>query len=402
MLTEPQKSKVLFLRLFYSENKEGRRCDFVEEHASGTPLTTGDRYLVKLLEFLHLWELGKDGGVHQPVITDYEGQLAKMYLYLTFSCPNRCWFCYADGGKRTCREMPAEDFARIIREGVDAGFESIVLLGGEPLVYSGFPQLVREIRNMDRGKTRIILRSSLSLPLSDELLGQICETFDRIVTSLDGDEQRHDSIRGIGKYARTMDNLRRGIALGKAEFSVNSVMSADDFSGEQGKHVRDLCDDLGIGRLTIQSPVPLGRAREYEGRRLYWKKTDDPLGLKAQELFRTSCGLGHNLYIEPDGKTYPCYAWCSPEHQLGDLSRESLAQLLSRKELLAVMNHGVDTNRKCKNCEVRYLCGGKCKIYVKDKHDIDSPDFDCEEKKAAILKDAETYSRFLYQTEKGE
>ena len=28
--------------------------------------------------------------------------------------------------------------------------------------------------------------------------------------------------------------------------------------------------------------------------------------------------------------------------------------------------------------------------------------FDCEEKKAAILKAAETYSRFLYQTEKGE
>jgi uncharacterized protein len=374
----------------------------MEERTAGAGLTTGDRYLIKLLEFLHLWELGRDGGVHQPVITEYEGQLAKMYLYLTFSCPNRCWFCYADGGRRTSREMPAEDFARIVREGVEAGFESVVLLGGEPLVYSGFSQLISEIQHISRGKTCIILRSSLSLPVSDELLGEICGTFDRIVTSLDGNEERHDSIRGKGRYARTLDNLRRGIALGKAEFSVNSVMSKEDFSGEQGEHIRKLCDELGISRLTIQSPVPLGRARDHQEPRLYWKKTDDPLGLKAQELFRTSCGLGHNLYIEPDGKTYPCYAWCSPEHQLGDLSAESVAQLLSRRKLLEIMNHGVDTNRKCKTCEVRYLCGGKCKIYVRDKHDIDSPDFDCAERKAAILKAAETYSRFLNNTGKGE
>ena len=374
----------------------------MEEQKAGAGLTTGDRYLVQLLDYLRLWELGKDGGVHQPVITDYEGQLAKMYLYLTFSCPNRCWFCYADGGRRTCSELSPGDFARIVRQGVEAGFESVVLLGGEPLVYSGFSQLIREIQSIDRGKTQIVLRSSLSMPLSDELLVQICNTFDRIVTSIDGNEERHDSIRGKGRYACTLDNLRRGIALGKAEFSVNSVMSTEDFSGEQGKHVRALCDELGITRLTIQSPVPLGRAQDHQGRRLYWKKTDDPLGLKGQELFKTSCGLGHNLYIEPDGKTYPCYAWCSPEHQLGDLSRESVAQLLSRRELLEIMNHGVDTNRKCKTCEVRYLCGGKCKIYVNDKHDIDSPDFDCAEKKAAILKEAETYSRFLFGAEKGE
>jgi hypothetical protein len=39
---------------------------------------------------------------------------------------------------------------------------------------------------------------------------------------------------------------------------------------------------------------------------------------------------------------------------------------------------------------------------VKDKHDIDSPDFDCAEKKAAILREAETYSRFLNNAGKGE
>ena len=352
-----------------------------------TGLTKEDRGIIKMLEYIQLWNMGKDGRVHQPVFNDYQGQLGKMYLYLTFSCPNSCPFCYANAGKRTCVELSADEFSKIISDGIEAGFESIVLLGGEPLVYSGFTSLLLKLKHMDHSQTRITLRSSLSLPMSDELLSDICETFDSIVTSIDGDEERHDSIRGEGRYARTIDNLRRGTAIGKASFGVNSVMSMEDFSGPQGEHVKQICEELGISKLTIQSPVPLGRADNNGTERLYWKKTDDPLGLRGQTKFRSSCGLGHNLYIEPDGKTFPCYAWCLPEHQLGDLSRESLGELLDRKQLLEIMNHGVDTNRKCQNCEVRYLCGGKCKIYVNDKHDIDSPDFDCSEKKAGILRE---------------
>lgn len=99
-----------------------------------------------------------------------------------------------------------------------------------------------------------------------------------------------------------------------------------------------------------------------------------------------SCGLGHNLYMQPDGSVYPCYAWCSREHRHGDLSRESLADVLERGGLLAIANSGVDTNEECRTCEVRYLCGGTCKAYVRDKHDLNSGDFDCAEIKSGILR----------------
>ena len=59
---------------------------------------------------------------------------------------------------------------------------------------------------------------------------------------------------------------------------------------------------------------------------------------------------------------------------------------LERGGLLAIANSGVDTNEECRTCEMRYLCGGTCKAYVRDKHDLNSGDFDCAEIKSGILR----------------
>ena len=105
---------------------------------------------------------------------------------------------------------------------------------------------------------------------------------------------------------------------------------------------------------------------------------------------RFSCGLGQNLYVEPNGDAYPCYAWCEKEKLLGNLGQITLFELLSKGELYEYCRHNVDTNEKCKTCEVRYLCGGICKAWVKDKHNIDSGDFDCTARKEYFLRIVET------------
>ena len=104
---------------------------------------------------------------------------------------------------------------------------------------------------------------------------------------------------------------------------------------------------------------------------------------------RRSCGLGQNLYVRPDGSAWPCYAWCAPDKKLGDLARESLGAMLARGELYEYCRHDVDTNEKCRSCEVRYLCGGICRAWVNDRENVDSGDFDCADRKAYFLRLAE-------------
>ncbi len=208
-----------------------------------------------------------------------------------------------------------------------------------------------------------------------------CEVFDEITVSLDGDEQTNDAVRGKGSWKIVTENVKNAIGMG-GRISIAAVMSREQGEGKPGESLKTFCDQLGIRKLVINSPVPMGRARNFRVPYYEWRsdmKQGDSVRMKY------SCGLGTSLYVQPDGSVYPCYAWCEKEHLLGDLSKESLQDILDRKELLDIINSGVDTNKKCRECEVRYFCGGLCKIWVNDHSDIDSGDFDCTQTKESIL-----------------
>lgn len=323
-----------------------------------------------------------DGKVWQPVLTGLDGILNKFYMYLTFDCPLRCSFCFAEGGERKGGEMAPETLAGIVRQAVSAGFRSIVFTGGEPLVYREIDRLMCLLSGTDRQRSRFDLRTSFGFEIPEARMRTLCCLFDRITVSVDGNEQSHDAVRGRGRYRQTLDNLRRAQAVGGARIGIHAVLTKEQFSSEPGRALIRLTDELGIDDLTVTSPFPMGRGSDTHAQLFKWVKNKDRTPVPEMK-FR--CGLGNNLYMQPDGKLFPCYAWCEPEHRLGDLSAESLPDVLARGELLKYANTGVDTNVKCRSCEVRYFCGGKCKIFVRDHRDINSGDFDCESTKKHLL-----------------
>ena len=315
-----------------------------------------------------------------------EENLNKLYLHLTFSCPLRCPHCYARGGERKSAELPPERHAEILREAADAGFEAAVLTGGEPLAYSGFDALCGALRRMDRKGMRLVLRSSFGFEIGESRLCMVCETFDEIVVSVDGDRETHDARRGEGAYSRTVANLRRAAAYAAEKLSLAATLDRSGCEGPAGQSVSALARELGIPRVRFRPVLPLGRAAETaagEGARpLCGEETEGPESFRL----RHTCGLGQNLYVEPDGSAFPCYAWCAPEKTLGSLAGESLRALLDRGDLFEYCRHDVDTNEKCRGCEVRYLCGGICKAWFRDRQNPDSGDFDCNGRRQYYLR----------------
>ncbi len=317
-----------------------------------------------------------------------ENALNKLYLHLTFDCPLHCSHCYAEGGHRKTKELSPERFAEIIREAADRCFASAVITGGEPLVYPGFDEFCSLLSETDRKGMKLILRTSFGFPIPTARLRMIFDLFDEVMVSVDGDRVTHDLRRGSGQYDRTLANLEAAVLLGaSAKLGIAAVLSRREAEGPAGESIRDLADRLGIRKVSFRPLLPLGRAAG---------TAPDPWQFCSDETIRTdrfqirhSCGLGQNLYIEPDGTAYPCYAWSGPEKKLGDLSRESLGTLLDRGGLYDYCRHDVDTNKKCRSCEVRYLCGGICKALVRERTDPDSGDFDCDTRKAYFLRMAE-------------
>ena len=208
-------------------------------------------------------------------------------------------------------------------------------------------------------------------------------TFDEVVVSVDGDRQTHDARRGPGRYDLTVANLEVLTRMDYAhKLSFAATFSQGDANGAPARAVQELAARLNVPKVRVRPVLPLGRAA---GTIAVWQPC--LCGSDDAEVpgVRHTCGLGQNLYVEPDGTAYPCYAWCAPSTLFGDLSKEGIDELLARGELHAYCAHDVDANERCHTCEVRYLCGGMCRAWVADREKVDSGAFDCASRKARLV-----------------
>ena len=87
-----------------------------------------------------------------------------------------------------------------------------------------------------------------------------------------------------------------------------------------------------------------------------------------------TCGLGMNLYVDPEGECYPCYTLVGDRHKLGNALEEGLPAILARNNAYRLVT--VDSNTRCSQCDLRYLCGGFCRAWG-STDDPDGPPRDC-------------------------
>jgi uncharacterized protein len=306
----------------------------------------------------------------------------KLYLHITFDCPLRCSHCYASVKDKSMNEMTSDAALRIISEAQQALFRAVVITGGEPLIHSEIDRFLSGVKQIKLKGMRLILRTSLGFDIEKERLRAVCEAFPEIVVSIDGDEESHDTRRGVGRYAKTVANLKSISEMGYiCRVSVCATLSKAQRDGKEGAAVDALCERLGITHIRFRGVLPLGRASDATPDESL--TCIDESETKRPFRPRLTCGLGQNLYIEPDGSAYPCYAWCGEDKKLGNAVLDGLNAILQSEAFHELSRHDVDTNEKCKTCEVRYFCGGICKAWAQNKNHIDSGEFDCESRKAA-------------------
>jgi len=304
-------------------------------------------------------------------------RLNNLYLHLTWRCQLRCTHCYAraDAHGRGQSDLPLSAVERLLSEARAAGFRQVELTGGEPLLYRDRIALMDVLaRARQRGSTMdLVLRSNLSLPLDVETLRRIALAVDRLFVSLDGDKTTHDARRGPGSYAAVVRNLETyrsctaGLS-GAAKISLAATISPADSRGAPGQVVRDLAQRLGIDQVRFRRLLPLGRAADSSEPPTLESlaETADPMGL-IEAGFRpfAICGLGQNLHVEVSGDAFPCYAHNGPQERLGNVVSEGLNEIIEKPAFTALLADTVDTRPRCRQCHVRYLCGGGCGAFCR-------------------------------------
>jgi uncharacterized protein len=337
------------------------------------------------------------------------GLLNNLYLHLTFRCQLECRHCYArsDAHGHEQPDLPVPALARLLREAKECGFRQVVLTGGEPLIHADRAALLDVLiaARAWAAPMNLVLRTNLALPLSPDVLRRVALAVDQVVVSLDGDEAMHDARRGEGSYAATLCNLEAYARIvetvpGAGELSLAAVLRAADATGPEGDSVRALAQRLGVRRTRFRPLLPLGRAADWDE-----TPTSEALGAHADPMdlitagFRpvASCGLGQNLYVEPSGESFPCYACHQPAACLGNVIERGLAGILGSPAFRGLCQYTVDTNPKCRECELRYLCGGACRAWggALTERDLDASPPECLGLRARVAGLAYAARRFL-------
>lgn len=275
----------------------------------------------------------------------------------------------------------------------------------------------------------LVLRTNFAMPLNDDDLRLIASAFDQVVASVDGTESTHDARRGQGTHAaivRNLENYQRIArrspenagngssetrrspplydeldALPYAELSLGCVMPAADIQSAAGDAVRRLAHRLCIRRIRFRPLLPLGRAADWEE-----PPQSEALGAHATPLeliedgFHpvASCGLGQNLYVEPSGESFPCYAYHQTHSFLGNVVDQGLPVVLRSERFRDLSKHTVDTNPKCRVCDLRYLCGGACRAWggAACQYNLDAPPPECSGLRARAAKLLAAATEYLH------
>jgi uncharacterized protein len=155
---------------------------------------------------------------------------------------------------------------------------------------------------------------------------------------------------------------------------ITAVLTANQMGGAAGDAVRSLGRELGV-RVRFKSVLPIGRGADLSLRPAFYSSLDDSVEAVAYGARATAtCGLGMNLYVGSDGECYPCYAVMGARHDLGNVLQDGLAAVLARND--AYRDVTVDSNRRCRRCALRYLCGGFCRAWGATE-DPGDPPVDC-------------------------
>ncbi|MCK4717811.1 MAG: radical SAM protein [Thermoplasmata archaeon] len=390
--------------------------DYVERIRQGETLEELAGTLAKELNivepeaFARIYELldtmGKRGmismhqrtGLHPPSF---------VFIEVTRKCVYPCRTCVLSAGKPLENELTYAEIKDVIDQSAEMDAQSIVLTGGDPMTHPDIMDILAYIR--EKGRTPGL--SSSLLNLTDENAQRLKEMGAAVQVSIDGTtEEVDDWNRGPGAFNTSLKGID---LLNKYGVPWRLAFSITTKNVEQVEGICDMAKDLGAFQVALRKVKWVGRATNIERdelepgaeimadiyKKLYrkslaYKKDGEKFEINAkynsvlfsgrgQHPLELNCGMGRNtMHIRSDGVILPCSVFSEfPDYYLGNVRKDRLLDIWhSSVRLEKLRRLTVDNIESCKECDIRYLCGGACRAEALVGHgDFMGECGDCED-----------------------
>ncbi|BBB89865.1 MAG TPA: radical SAM protein [Methylomusa anaerophila] len=283
-------------------------------------------------------------------------KLEFLWLELTSSCNNKCLHCYSSSGPTIKNDLvPHERWLSLIAEARQAGADAIQFIGGEPLMYPAWKELVTKAYQEKYDVIEIFSNATL---INDSCIEFFKKHNVSIATTIYASKPEvHDMVtQHAGSFTKTLTAIRKIIAAGIPLRLASIIMKANEHEAENIMH---LYEELGLEASPPDVVRPTGRGDDKDLLPTTFKKnpikppfyTDLDTFLAAQ--IRHAC-LHGKIAVTSSGDVIPCIF--ARQQVCGNILHSPLAEILNRQSLAACWCTTKDHIEKCKDCEYRYAC----------------------------------------------
>ena len=301
---------------------------------------------------------------------------SSMHLYLTNACNLKCPHCYMDSGEKLDKELSTEEIISLLTNFSNYGGKSVCLSGGEISLRKDLVVIIRHA--YDLGIDVELLTNGVLW--TNELINACAPYIKNVQISIDGyNEEENARIRGRGSFERALKTVERFLSQKIPTRVAITPMVETDFEKKAESYIsfiKELYARYGedLFSVTVSGDILDGRdmifsfeeknkhARsvEYIFQEVFNATRDDAFVRFHRELgIEDNCIYG-NLVVGASGEVFACPA-IGTLKPFANLRTNSFSEVMQLSEIGKRASH-IDNVEPCKNCSVRYICGGGCRI----------------------------------------
>lgn len=312
----------------------------------------------------------------EEIISKANGQF-QMHMFLTNACNLRCRHCYMFSGQCKNNELSFGEIKSILCNFKAHDGKFVTFSGGEVLMRKDLLSILQLAKELQLNAT-IMTNGTL---WTEPLVEQVAKCISAVQISIDGfNEEENAKVRGKGCFEKSLkavelflfQGVRVTIAMTpwydemlfeKKESYLNFVKDTKDKYQNYPldfKFTSDIMDGRDLSLSKTEHERYFYFMQEISNAENKNKEEDIFIYNQRKKILKDSwCTFGH-LTISANGDVYFCgkVNMAKPICNIRDTDLDVIMDLSSKARNLSK----VQNLFPCKECELRYICGGGCRI----------------------------------------
>lgn len=207
--------------------------------------------------------------IYNPITNSFEGTtqntilLGQVMWHITNKCSLNCSLCFTRKMRSDDTEIDYADIPMYVFLLKKIGVQKIDLSGGEPLLYSQLPFLVRECAANSIAVT--ITTSGSGIQQNIDWLTENWRLFSRVIVSLDGPENIHNELRRSNCAYKGARNLLRLLHSFECNnLRINTVLTKKNISTSVCDNLNEIITAIQPLEWCIIEPFPINKTEFYD------------------------------------------------------------------------------------------------------------------------------------------